>query len=80
MMTGPARESPADLATIVRAVSVIMGTVVGLTFLFGFGNDPRATRYWQLVATINGWPPLPDLEPVFTWFGRALRTHLDRRH
>jgi hypothetical protein len=24
--------------TIVRAVSVIMGTVVGLTFLFGFGN------------------------------------------
>ncbi|WP_086678510.1 MerR family transcriptional regulator [Amycolatopsis pretoriensis] len=42
-------------------------------------NDPRVTRYWQLVATINGWPPLPDLEPVFTWFGRALRTQLDRR-
>ena len=28
----------ADEATIVRAVTVIMGTVVGLTFLFGFGN------------------------------------------
>ncbi|WP_174187987.1 MerR family transcriptional regulator [Nocardia barduliensis] len=43
-------------------------------------NDPRVTRYWQLVAIINGWPPLPDLEPVFTWFGHALRTDLDNRH
>ncbi|WP_329045067.1 hypothetical protein OG738_27195 [Amycolatopsis sp. NBC_01488] len=33
-MATPARDS----ATAVRAVSVIMGTVVGLTFLFGFGN------------------------------------------
>ncbi|MDX3656619.1 hypothetical protein PV646_04805 [Streptomyces sp. ID05-26A] len=29
-MTGP--------DVVVRAVTVIMGTVVGLTFLFGFGN------------------------------------------
>ncbi|MEV4049897.1 MerR family transcriptional regulator [Amycolatopsis sp. NPDC049688] len=36
-------------------------------------DDPRVTRYWQLVATINGWPPLPDQGPVFSWFGRALR-------
>ncbi len=35
-------------------------------------DDARVTRYWQLVATINGWPPLPDLHPVFSWFGRAL--------
>lgn len=28
----------ADQAAVVRAVTVIMGTVVGLTFLFGFGN------------------------------------------
>jgi DNA-binding transcriptional MerR regulator len=40
-------------------------------------GDRRVTRYWQLVASINGWPPFPDPEPVFTWFGRALRTHLD---
>jgi DNA-binding transcriptional MerR regulator len=38
-------------------------------------NDARVTRYWQLVAVINSWPPVADLEPVFTWFGRALRTH-----
>ncbi|MFJ1461231.1 MerR family transcriptional regulator [Nocardia sp. N2S4-5] len=42
-------------------------------------NDSRVTRYWQLVATINGWPPLPDLEPVFTWFGRALHAHPGKR-
>lgn len=34
-----ARMRPAaDQPVIVRAVTVIMGTVVGLTFLFGFGN------------------------------------------
>lgn len=27
-----------DGATIVKAVTVIMGIVVGLTFMFGFGN------------------------------------------
>ncbi|WP_019926397.1 MerR family transcriptional regulator [Nocardia sp. BMG111209] len=38
-------------------------------------NDARVTRYWQLVATINGRPPMADLEPVFTWFVRALRSY-----
>lgn len=38
-------------------------------------NDTRVTRYWQLVATVNAWPPMPDLEPIFTWFGQALRSH-----
>ncbi|WP_308301026.1 MULTISPECIES: hypothetical protein [unclassified Crossiella] len=31
-------QSSTESAVIVRAVTVIMGTVVGLTFLFGFGN------------------------------------------
>lgn len=35
-------------------------------------NDVRVTRYWQLVSTINDWPPMPDLAPIFAWFGRAL--------
>ncbi|MFE2146587.1 MerR family transcriptional regulator [Streptomyces sp. NPDC059456] len=35
--------------------------------------DPRAERYWQLLAVINGWPPSPSLAPVFTWFIAALR-------
>jgi hypothetical protein len=32
------RHSGAEPAAVVRAVTAIMGTVVGLTFLFGFGN------------------------------------------
>lgn len=42
-------------------------------------GDPRVTRYWQRVATINGWPPFPDLQPVFSWFGQALRARLNSR-
>jgi DNA-binding transcriptional MerR regulator len=37
------------------------------------GNDPRAERYWQLLAVINGWPVPPTLTPVFGWFVDALR-------
>ena len=37
--------------------------------------DPRAQRYLQLLAQINGWGPQPDLTPVFDWFTGALRTH-----
>ncbi|RKT02280.1 DNA-binding transcriptional MerR regulator [Streptomyces sp. 3211.6] len=31
-------------------------------------TDPYCERYWQLVATVNGWPPSPTLAPVYTWF------------
>lgn len=41
-------------------------------------NDPRVGRYWELVTTINAWPPLPDLAPTFDWFAAALRNNLDR--
>jgi DNA-binding transcriptional MerR regulator len=36
-------------------------------------NDPRAERYWQLLAVINGWPVPPTLAPVFDWFTVALQ-------
>ncbi|PWK89555.1 hypothetical protein C8D88_102830 [Lentzea atacamensis] len=35
---GSALEPSIDAAAIVRVVTIIMGTVVGLTFMFGFGN------------------------------------------
>lgn len=35
--------------------------------------DPRAKRYWQLLATINGWPASPTLAPVYTWFTTVFR-------
>lgn len=41
------------------------------------GADPRAERYWQLLARVNGWPVQPSLTPVFVWFVEALRSRLD---
>jgi DNA-binding transcriptional MerR regulator len=37
------------------------------------GNDPRAERYWQLLAVINGWPPVPSATHLWSWFAAALR-------
>jgi hypothetical protein len=36
-------------------------------------GDPRAERYWHLLAVINGWPVPPSLASVFTWFTQSLR-------
>ncbi|MGA5818989.1 MerR family transcriptional regulator [Kitasatospora sp. NPDC094028] len=36
-------------------------------------DDPRAERYWQLLATVNGWPVPESLAEVFQWFTEALR-------
>nr|WP_168504498.1 MerR family transcriptional regulator [Streptomyces sp. S1D4-11]QIY93179.1 MerR family transcriptional regulator [Streptomyces sp. S1D4-11] len=41
-------------------------------------NDPRAERYWHLLAVINGWPVPPSLAPVFAWFIEALRAGTQR--
>ena len=37
------------------------------------GTDSRAERYWQLLATINGWPPVPTAVPAWEWLIAALR-------
>ena len=37
------------------------------------GTDARAERYWQLLATINGWPPVPTRVPAWEWMIAALR-------
>jgi hypothetical protein len=38
-------------------------------------SDPRIERYWQLTATINGWPPFPSRTPALEWLIAALRAH-----
>lgn len=35
--------------------------------------DLRAERYWQLLAIINGWPPVPSTVPAWEWTVAALR-------
>ncbi|WP_173078379.1 MerR family transcriptional regulator [Phytohabitans rumicis] len=37
------------------------------------GTDPRPERYWQLMAVINGWPPIPAQTPNYVWLRDALR-------
>jgi DNA-binding transcriptional MerR regulator len=37
------------------------------------GTDARAERYWQLMAVINGWPPMPAQVPSAEWLVAALR-------
>ncbi|MFJ5026425.1 MerR family transcriptional regulator [Streptomyces goshikiensis] len=34
-------------------------------------TDPLVERYWQLLATVNGWPPSSTLAPVHSWFAGA---------
>jgi DNA-binding transcriptional MerR regulator len=36
-------------------------------------TDVRAERYWQLLAIVNGWPPVPATVPAWEWFTAALR-------
>ncbi|MEU8773519.1 hypothetical protein [Streptomyces sp. NPDC048606] len=42
--------------------------------------DPRAERYWQLLATINGWPTSPTLAPVHSWFTAAFAKSGEDHH
>jgi DNA-binding transcriptional MerR regulator len=37
------------------------------------GADARAERYWQLLAIVNGWPPVPTTVPAWEWLIAALR-------
>lgn len=41
---------------------------------FETGNDWRMERYWQLLATINGWPAQPPLTPAYDWLVEAMRS------
>lgn len=45
----------------------------GLADRLAEGTDARAERYWQLLAIINGWPPVPTLVPAWEWVIAALR-------
>jgi DNA-binding transcriptional MerR regulator len=40
---------------------------------FARGADRRAERYWQLLAIMNGWPPIPSRHAAAEWVHEALR-------
>ena len=42
-------------------------------------TDPRAERYWQLLALINGWPAIPSVVPAWAWFSAAVEASIAQR-
>jgi DNA-binding transcriptional MerR regulator len=77
------RGCPPDSAEAAQVVSRILEPVPGehpvdreeLIAGLEVTTDPRMDRYWQLTATINGWPPFPSHMPGDLWLLAALRAH-----
>jgi hypothetical protein len=72
------RERPDPAADVDRVVAEILpafGNEDRLTLAgrLAVGTDARAERYWQLLAIINGWPPVPATVPAWEWLIAALR-------
>ncbi|MBB4661967.1 MerR family transcriptional regulator [Conexibacter arvalis] len=71
-----APEAAAHVAAIEAAWSQVGDGAVGalLADRLAVGTDRRAERYWQLLAIVNGWPPVPATVPAFEWAIAALRS------
>jgi DNA-binding transcriptional MerR regulator len=75
------RGCPPDSTEAARIVDGILEAAVGTHLIsreeliadLEVFTDPRIERYWQLTATINGWPPFPSHMPAFAWLLAALR-------
>ena len=64
-----------EAARIVDALAPAFGESdrAALADRLAAGTDAKAERYWQLLAIINGWPPVPTTVPAWEWFIAALR-------
>jgi DNA-binding transcriptional MerR regulator len=77
------RGCPPDSAEAAQVLNRILEPVPGVhpvdreELIAGLevATDPRIERYWQLTATINGWPPFPSHMPGDLWLLAALRAH-----
>jgi DNA-binding transcriptional MerR regulator len=70
-----APESAEAQAIVARLLPAFGGEVdrAELADRLAVGTDARAERYWQLLAIINGWPPVPATVPKWEWLIAALR-------
>jgi DNA-binding transcriptional MerR regulator len=69
-------EAKRIVADVNERWSTTMGMPVGPDLsrhLEEFG-DPRAERYWVLLAKINGWPAVPDTSAERAWLAEAGRS------
>lgn len=70
---GPASDEAAAIVDEVHPVFPGAFSRDALADRLEVGLDGRAERYWQLLAIINGWPPVPTSVPAWEWFVAALR-------
>jgi len=73
MAAGNAPDSPAGSALAEQVSTELDQPAAEFADQYEVGLDPRAERYWQLLATINAWPPVPTKTPAATWLIAALR-------
>jgi len=70
---GAAPSSPEGRALALEVAAAWTMTPAEAAAQMATGTDARAERYWQLMAVINGWPPVPAQVPVAEWLIEALR-------
>jgi DNA-binding transcriptional MerR regulator len=73
MAAGHEPASPAGRELAAEIMSASSSTAVAAAERIESGTDARAERYWQLMATINGWPQFPAQVPRAEWLSAALR-------
>lgn len=73
MSAGQEPSSPAGQALATEVASAMGVPPSEAADMIATGTDARAERYWQLMAMINGWPPVPTQVPRAEWIVAALR-------
>jgi DNA-binding transcriptional MerR regulator len=73
MAAGAAPSSPEGRALAMAVAAAWSTSPAEAAAQIATGTDTRAERYWQLMAIINGWPPVPSQVPAVEWLTEALR-------
>lgn len=67
------QEAERVVGEILPAFGASQGDRTQLADRLAAGTDARAERYWQLLAIVNGWPPVPTTVSAWEWTIAALR-------
>ena len=73
MDAGHAPSSPAGRELAASIAGAMGKSPAEAADLMETSTDTRAERYWQLLATINGWPQWPSQVPRAEWIIAAMR-------
>jgi DNA-binding transcriptional MerR regulator len=73
MDAGDPPSSPAGRALATSIAEAMGKPPAEAAEMIATSTDTRAERYWQLLATINGWPQWPSQVPRAEWIIAAMR-------